>query len=426
MVCPNQPAYGQVPATYGANSSPMYVYNNAIFTSHITTANPSFPNPMQGECLCNCPFIAALASIAWVNRNFIIQNITPLPNTPPNNPGGSYTFKFWDYKGQTMPSSTDPTVPLNPVNGSGNPTGIPTYVTVSSQALFDINGSILDPTNTYYGAGSNYKNNVWPALSNEVWTALYERAYAKFCYYENCIKPTAGSLTCTKSTDQNGNPVNTITGPDPNIADVLSITKNPSIPQTQPTWGGNAGWALVYLTGLNCYSYNTNLSTFPTAPGGVNAATSIYNFINAGFCSEITAVQGISKTRYPLVAWTYPSGTQYDPYTLIADHCYAILGTYDASNGSSYIILRNTFGLPIPNKDYPLPSSLNVYTGGTNWAYNDAQFKIGSTPSWPANNRSVLSGSLNVALPSSYGIFAIEGTQAFKKYFATIGWAKGY
>ena len=149
---------------------------------------------MQGESFSNCPLIAALASIAWVNRMFIVNNMYG-PDAH-----GNYTFTFWDYGvGVHNPLTVNSQMGgvhlngvINPVDGGGNPTGVRTIVPVSPQVLLDAAGNFSDPNpgGTFYGAGSSNANEVWPAL--------FERAYAKFCYYENGIPlPSGGApLAC--------------------------------------------------------------------------------------------------------------------------------------------------------------------------------------------------------------------------------------
>ncbi|MGB7787127.1 hypothetical protein [Methanoregula sp.] len=369
---------------------------------------------MQGESFCDCPLMAALASIAWVNRMFIVQNTTK--NNIVNADGStstSYTFTFWDYGvGNTIGQNVPLNGPLNPVDANNNPKGIKTLVTVNAQVLLDNNSRFSDPNGTFYGAGSNNANEVWPAL--------FERAYAKFCYYENGINPSSGALQCANSNDQYGNLVHIISGPDPAFADVQNLTMN--------QWGGNAGIGLMYLTGRNCFRISTTSANFSvplnsSIPTNVNSP-SLYNFIKAAFCSEsrLNVTYGRYKTRYPLVAWTYPSGDQYSPSTIPAPHCYPILGVFDSTDGSgnnkSYIVLRTTYGLQDPSANLGNVSPV----GNGSWNYWDARFPIGSTGKYPSAGR--IPQLLDLSLPGD-AIFGLDQA-VFSTYFPFIGWAEGY
>ena len=114
---------------------------------------------MQGESFSNCPLMAALDSIAWVNRMFIVNNIFG----PDSN--GNYTFTFWDY-GQNTTTSSNNTMgmdialngAINPVNQNNNSAGVKTYVTVSPQVLLDSNSNFSDPYGTFlWGRVKQYK-----------------------------------------------------------------------------------------------------------------------------------------------------------------------------------------------------------------------------------------------------------------------------
>lgn len=394
------------------------VFYSANFTPKISKTLPSWPNPVQGQCLPDCPFIAALASLAWVNRNFIIQNISGPDDV------GNYTFTFWDYPGKTgvsLSGSLTSGIQLNTLDCNGNPGGIPRKVTVGSQVLQDGNLKTSDPKGISYGAGSTNPNEVWPAL--------FERAYAKFCIYTNGL-----SLLATPGKPMSLNDLADTTK-DPTYADVMTISK--------PQWGGNAAIALMYLTGLNCFAYTTTSNTF-NAIGGISASakgSSLYTFINMGFCLEKTKVWGVNKTRYPLVAMTYvsedqspagrydpngnPGGIKFDPRTIMADHCYPVLGTFDAPDGGHYIVLRTTFGLWDPDPDYPVKNFLKIVRSpNSSWSYLDAEFMLGKTPQYPANAVTKIALTLDLS-DTTDAIFGIE-QGAFINYFSTIGWAQGY
>ena len=395
----------------------------------ISAANPSSPTPMQGECFCNCPLVAAMDAVTWVNRKFIANN------TAPPDINGNTTFYFWDY------GSQNPMIPNNlmgaPViiNGQINVVPLPpppqvppaaypvkTKVTVSNQVLLDGAGRFSDPGYTSYGASSTNANESWPAL--------LERAYAKFCYYENGLNLTTGPLACTYGVDANGNPLKTITGPDPAFADLAAMTAAPPVNY----WGGNAAIALAYLIGKPCFQLSTvpvsinnnpptyNVPTSSSIPTNVNSG-SLYSFIKGAFCSSNA---GIRKTRYPVVAWTYANGSQLNGVAfsnlpsqgIMASHCYAVLGTFDATNGCtnghSYIVLRTTFGLSDPlNLAGVAPSTWGL------WQYRDTGFPIGGTGMSVAIN---IPNQFNLSIITD-GIFGLDAT-VFSNYFQALGWCE--
>jgi hypothetical protein len=373
----------------------------------ITSATPSFPTPMQGECFPNCPLMAALDAITWVNRQFIPNNITG----PTNN---NYTFTFWDYGidnsmtvNNSMPGTVSLNGPITPVSNGTPITPVKAQVSVGNQVLLDANNRFSDPNGTFYGAGSNNANEVWPAL--------FERAYAKFCYYENGMTPSTGALIGTKNAN-----INTITGSDPAYSDLQTLGANP------PTnyWGGNAAIALAYLTGLNSFQLSTTLGAFnvpeySSLPSSVNS-TSLYTFIKAAFCSYSV---GLRKTQLPLVAWTYENGSQFSSLPsqgILASHCYAILGTFDSTNGCtnghSYIVLRTTFGL-----SDPLALTSVAPSGCGSWEYKDLGFVLGNTTQ---SGLSAVAKTLNLSTPTD-AIFGLDAT-VFSNYFQAIGWCEGF
>jgi hypothetical protein len=352
----------------------------------------------------DCPFIAAMASIAWVDRNFIINNITAGPSP------GNYSFNFWDY----------PTVPWNPIVAlpvAGSPcqinpaslTPVKTTVVVSQTIPLDGSNSPVDTSvtpNMSYGAGSSNNNEIWPAL--------YEKAYAKFILYKN------GTLTAGNLTDPTM---------DPSFSQLQSLT--------QRDWGGNAGYALQYLTGLNCWMYNLTSTSFSPAGGVSGSATgSLYTYIKAGFCQSLSP-NGVGKTKFPLVAWTYfngsqPAGIQYDASSILAGHCYAVLGVFDAPDGSHYIILRTTFGGREPSPDVPVPNSINLAEppNYTTWNCYDALFKMATVTGAIDYPKNAVQIPNYISINLANGIFGIEasipcasGLTTFQNYFAMIGWA---
>jgi len=412
---------------------PPLVFYDPSTIQEISLTNPCKATPTQSAGFSNCPLIAALASLVWVNRNIVTNpnNTAPVIDTNGNTTG--YTFTFWDYgqknsmtinnvMGQNVATSGF----LNPLDASGNPVpGAKITVTVNFEVLLDSNFHFSDSNGFFYGAGS--------ILPGEAWQALFERAYGKFCYYENKIPlPSTGNIpTCTNGV---------IGGSDPTYNDLLMLGNNPAQPQLN-FWGGNAGIGLVYLTGCNCFQLSTvpnncdsNGNTFYSVPTGSSLpattnSSSLYSFIKAAFCSENRKPYpyGLNKTRYPLVAWTYAAGAQFNGSPIMSAHCYTLLGTVDASNtsnGKNHIVLRD-----ITKAATMIPTNSDIITspsGGSSWPYWDARFKIGvlAQSQYPPSSASKLPHS-PVSSPASNGIFSLDEAQ-FKVYFQSIGWAEGY
>jgi hypothetical protein len=115
------------------------------------------------------------------------------------------------------------------------------------------------------------------------------------------------------------------------------------------------------------------------------------------------AVRGNSlsyKTFNPMVAWTYssaaaaPTPINYSTASIVANHCYSILG-WSYANNQEYIVLRNPWGA--------YEATLDVEGG-----------------SWTAYN-----GTFWDTVPlSSRGIFALRA-DTFKAYFAGFGSVSG-
>jgi hypothetical protein len=297
----------------------------------------------------NCHLIASLSSLAWINDNFI------------KDPGSGktvYSFTFYD------------------------PDPIP--VKVNSNICID------------------NSTGIWCCSQgcDETWVAMYEKAFAKFCMYK--IK---GSLS---------------------LADLQNSSVDPkyaSLPNGSD-WGGNPANVLKYLSDKTVKKYwylvannSSNLSVgYSSAYAMIKAFcdfnTGIGKFIVAGF-GKMTGI----KVKVPMGAWTYKDETYalnatgvkitYDNATIVADHCYSVLGLYEDSVGK-YVILRNPYGKGDPNL-----SSL----GKGPWIFYDKQYNIGTT--CPATNNTNPVGK-SFDFSAADGIFALDVT-TFNNYFEGVG-----
>lgn len=307
-------------------------------------------------------------------------------------------------------------------SGWGN--AVPVTVVVNGTIALNGTNKMVDPnTNMSYGAGSSN--------SNEIWPALYEKAYAKFILYQYGLI-SASQLQSTSA--------------DPTFCQVCGLTS--------VQWGGNAGIALAYLTGLPCYSYSTASSSFsPMGNLTCSAQGNIFSYIKTGFCGQTAPVYGVRKTMYPLVAWTYPSesaspaglynatsnpsGIQYSSSSILPNHCYPILGIFEPTiSGSTahYIVLGTTFGGPNPNPNVPVNNFINIVQNANSQNGNnissstcyDALFQLGTAPSNGFYPYTASQKPRNINIPLSNGMFGLEGMTTFQKYFQAIAWAQGF
>ena len=331
-------------------------------------------------------------------------------------PAGNYSVKFWDWIGSI------------PLTGKINPaTSIERKVWVNKNILLDENRKPGDSTGSYGGSCN---------IPDEMWPAIYEKAYAKFCLYKK------GGLTERDLGDPSV---------DPQYDEMLRLTKS--------EWGGNAICTMMYLTGSPCFIYNSN-GPFEIAGGSRSTDLgSAYNFIRGGFCIEETAnTYAKWRTRYPMAAWTYqaeaptsPAGAGrfnsyspaglYDPVTnpggilfdpdangngngdgIGADHCYSILGVYEPGNNKKYILLRNPSGIKDPRQ-----AILTPWITSASVRYPVQLYPIGSTAQLSPRTcaqAKLQQTSLDLSIMTD-GIFGLEDTQ-FSKYFSSFGWAQGY
>jgi hypothetical protein len=253
-----------------------------IVNGSYTVGSNAFNDPIQG-CLPDCYFIAALSALAWMAK-------LPLYTSP------AYTYKF--YKILSM---------------GGAPILTPD-IQVSGQLPLDGNGQPI-----------HARSNTWSPTSAEIWSGVYEKAYAAWAY-----RQSSG-----------------ITSDCPPYVYICS---------------GNPVSALSNITGKTGNENKTkDLNNVPIA---------IFNKIRDGACTATLAQD--KRTKYPTVAYTYKStpasGSPYSDDTIVANHSYSVLGICEVKNDQKiitqrYIILRNPFGQK--NHDPAQLQSPDVVTTGS-------------------------------------------------------------
>jgi hypothetical protein len=239
---PLQPAVLGAPALAAGPAAVNWIDPGDFF--HVAT---EMTDPVQGA-LGDCYYIAALASVAWATTYKIAQ--------------------------RTRHTSMEETAFVDMIEFYGN--GTPTQVEVTE--LLPMN----PPANTWIYARSSDPQEIWPAV--------YEKAYAKWRTH------AAG--------DQ---------------------------PDYNPIAGGDPVGACKQLTGWRPhYRWNSDLT-----------ADAIWQYIRQNCISR--------KTFHPMVAWTYASGdaspdhVNYNNAHLVANHAYSILG-WNFANNLRYVVLRNPWG----------------------------------------------------------------------------------
>jgi hypothetical protein len=276
----------------------VYTVNGSagFLTPSATGIDPKIENevicdPIQGN-VPDCFFIAALGSCAW---NTTVPRI---PYSPPNF-APNFTIPFWWY---------DKTQLLNL-----NTVFTYTPKTVSNTLLLGANGMPI------------YAQ---PTPQNEIWVAIYEKAFAVFAGCP-CI---------------NGNPdisiLPTILKPGDALSVLVNLTKKKFSFTTTPlpqTAFKTTDSPPSTFNGQSCYDYFDIIKTV---------------------CVPNAASPSSGKTNKPMVAWTYDTvnlapplwqsrGLQYRNATnnrmLVAQHTYSILGYY-TFGGSKYIVLRDPLG----------------------------------------------------------------------------------
>ena len=210
-----------------------------------------YNDPIQGA-VANCYFIAALNAIAWADPYRIIHR--------------------------------------NRAIGTGETDRVNAIQFYSKGGGKDAATKLVEVTDK---TPANANNNNWiycrSTDPNEIYPALYEKAFAKW-------------ITNTTS-DQ------------PDI--------------TQTAWG-NCVKATAQLNDKTPYYYNTDSRT----------GDELYTIV--------TQNSSLGKTIHPMTAWTYGSGDKsYTGTNVVASHCYTILGV-TFRNNKKYIVLRNPWGVTEP------------------------------------------------------------------------------
>ena len=209
-----------------------------------------FFDPVQGA-VANCYFIAALSAVAWA-KPYQIKHMTRATGLSQN----EYTNFIRFFK---------------PDSGGA----VDKEIEVSSTIP-------LSPSNNFIYARSSETDEIWPAI--------YEKAFAK--------------LKTGTTSDQ---------------------------PDITATGWGDCVWATAQLTGGKRHYFSTD----------GRSGSALWDL-----------VRGHSRSRAtfePMTAWTYSSGAAssrgivYSDANLVASHCYTVLG-WEYRNSKRYIVLRNPWG----------------------------------------------------------------------------------
>lgn len=211
-----------------------------------------YSDPIQGS-VANCYFIAALNAVAWADPYRIVH--------------------------RNKATSTGETRRVNAIQfyskGGSNKNAPTKLVEVSDKTVV------------------NSSNHNWIYCrsrdNNEIYPALYEKAFAKWITKTNSDKP--------------------------------DITKT--------AWG-NCVKATAQLNNKKPHYYNTKNRT----------GSELYSIVRKNSMSR--------KTIHPMTAWTYGSSDKtYTGTNVVGSHCYTILG-WAFKNNKKYIVLRNPWGRTEP------------------------------------------------------------------------------
>jgi hypothetical protein len=348
------------------------------FFKYTTLAEISkrYKSPVQG-IWCNCTFTAALSSISWVHPKFN-RDMSTL--NPP------FQYFFWDES-----NSTKIEVQIEP------------WVFVRN---------VGDTPPSFCGGKSS--NSV-----TELWSSLYEKAYAKFCLYKkDPVKMSQNNLK-----DPAFWPLYNAAGQYDNWYNPCSLTCT--------EWGGNPVTVMVRLTGCSAITKRMYPIDGDGFPDRTQPVYDIFNSVN-GFCQ---AAGGLNKTKCAMAAYTYiaeegpisgtnqskryiPADCHYTDNGIRANHSYSILGVF--VDDTNYIVLRDTSGID------PSDTGLlnKIYTGLKQWQYGNKFFPLSDTPVTKPIGLVEEFGtpmSPRVTLSSGDGIFALKASE-FGNYFEGIGW----
>ncbi|KAF2675677.1 cysteine proteinase [Lentithecium fluviatile CBS 122367] len=210
-----------------------------------------YNDPIQGQ-VGNCWLIAAMSAVAWARPYTIVHR---------NRPSGV--------------GETDRVNAITFYQKGGNHDAPTATVEVSDKTLV-----------YNWGDWAPYCHS---NDSNEIWPAVYEKAFAKWCTQSN--------------------------------SDCPDITQ---------THAGYSGIAMAQLTDTTPYYYGCYSST-PEELWGVVRENSV-----------------AFKAFNPMTANTYGSGDMYNGSNIVAWHSYTVLG-WTMQNGKKYIILRNPWGVTEPS-----------------------------------------------------------------------------
>ena len=315
----------------------------------------------------DCHFIAAISSLAWINDSAIRDQGTG-KNT--------YSFTFYD----PVPN------PARYPAGTVITTPMPVTVNVTSKVLMDT--GCVPP--------------IWCSSQgcDETWVAMYEKAFAKFCMFK--ISKTMVFDDLIKGDAE------------PKFSDLPKGSD----------WGGNPVTVMKYLTDKTSKKFVFAVAGNAITYRGVNYA-SAYALIRT-LCDLSPAIGkypvngfGImngAMVKVPMGAWTYSNETAalnatgvkivYNQSTIVADHCYSILGVYEDAAGK-YIVLRNPYGKADPG--------LGALGKGP-WIFFKKQYNIGTTCA--ATNTTAVATSF--PFTTADGIFALDAA-SFNNYFEGFG-----
>jgi hypothetical protein len=237
-------------ATGGAGNTGQQWRSPGVFF----TNSPDFTAPVQGA-LPDCHFISAMAALGWSDPFAIVHAARPIANPGDKLHSGGALDRIFFYGGTgAAPQSVEVTELL----------------------------PLMEPGNLYQYARSGHHNEIWPAV--------YEKAWVKWFTHDPGDRPDYSKVT----------------GGDP-IADLVSLTGKHYHSVGTAGQTGNQIWTAVRSHCRGSWTFN------PMA-----ACT---------YASSSAAPTPIDYATSGLVAW----------------HCYAILG-WQYVNNTEYIVLRNPWG----------------------------------------------------------------------------------